>query len=114
MDGMTWFRSVWDRAVGWALIVTGVGLLAFGAVKVADSVHLADQLAYLMSAGLVGLSAVVLGAGLLVTAALHDEWRGLNGLESAIRQSDERRRAQLDELTDQWKAEGERRRVGAG
>jgi uncharacterized membrane protein len=111
---MTWFRSVWDRAVGWGLVVVGVVLLAFGAAKVADSVHLADQLAYLMSAGLVGLCAVILGSGLLVAAALHDEWRGLNGLESAIRDAGDRQRTQLEELADQWKVEGERRRVGAG
>jgi hypothetical protein len=57
---------------------------------------------------------VILGSGLLVTAALHDEWRGLHGLESAIRDAGNRERAELEELAGRWKAEGERRRVGAG
>lgn len=114
MDGLTWFRSAWDRIVGWALIVGGVGLLAFGATRVADSTHLADQLSYLMSAGLVGTCAVILGAGLLVTAALHDEWRSLDGLETAVRDANEQQRAQLVQLTEDWKAEAERHRVGAG
>lgn len=85
MDGMTWAKANWDRIAGWSLIAVGAVLLLVGAARVADAGYLADQLSFLMSAGLGGLGAVVLGSAFLITAGLHDEWRKLDDLEGALR-----------------------------
>jgi hypothetical protein len=84
---VTWLRANWDRTLGWCLIGVGAALLVLGTVRVADSFYLADQLSYLMSAGLGGLGCLAVGTGLVVAAALHDEWRALDGLERLARET---------------------------
>ncbi|HVW33781.1 MAG TPA: hypothetical protein VHL53_14685 [Acidimicrobiia bacterium] len=87
MDVMIWLRANWDRALGWALVTAGVIALLIGGRHVADARYLADQLSYLMSAGVGGLACIALGAGLLITAGLHDEWRKLDGIEDHVREA---------------------------
>ena len=88
MDGMTWARAQWDRLTGWILIGAGMLLVLLGARGAVGSAFLADQLAYLISGGVLGLACVTLGVGLLLSAALHDEWRQLERIEATLRASD--------------------------
>jgi hypothetical protein len=60
-----------------------------GAVRVADHRYLADQLSFIMSAGIGGLGCIGFGAGLLLSADLHDEWRKLDHLEVLLEESSE-------------------------
>jgi hypothetical protein len=85
VDAVKWARTTWDRLVGWSLVVGGAALVLTGAVRVAGARYLADQLSFLMSAGVGGLGAIVFGSALLVTAGLHDEWCKLDRLEAAVR-----------------------------
>lgn len=74
----------WDWLLGSALIgVAGVVILITW-VAVSGSRFLSDQLSYIVSGGLGGLVLLGLGAVLIVTAGLSDEWRKLNRLEDAI------------------------------
>jgi hypothetical protein len=85
MKGWILLRAEWDRALGILLIaVGGVGLL-LGYRGVAESVFVGQQLAYVVSGGLGGLFLGAIGVGLLVSADLHDEWRKLDRIESAMR-----------------------------
>jgi hypothetical protein len=85
VDALKWLRTTWDRLVGWSLVVGGAAVVLTGAVRVAGARYLADQLSFLMSAGVGGLGAIVSGSALLVTAGLHDEWCKLDRLEAAVR-----------------------------
>jgi hypothetical protein len=87
---MTWLRAEWDRFLAWGLLVVGAVLLVVGAVQVADHRYLADQLSFIMSAGLGGLGCIGFGAGLIVSADLHDEWRKLDRLEEILAETPDR------------------------
>ena len=74
----------WDWVAGYALIgVAGVVLL-YTWVAVSDSRSISGQLSYIVSGGFGGLVLLGLGAVLVVTAGLADEWRKLNRLEDAL------------------------------
>jgi hypothetical protein len=87
VDGMNWARANWDRLTGWSLVAGGTIVLLIGSVRVAGARYLADQLSFLMSAGVAGFGAIVLGSVLLMIASQHDEWRKLDRLETAVRQT---------------------------
>jgi hypothetical protein len=93
MGGMTWLRAEWDRFLAWGLLVAGAVLLVMGAVQVAGHRYLADQLSFIMSAGIGGLGCIGFGAGLILSADLHDEWRRLDQLEELLVEIPDRERA---------------------
>jgi hypothetical protein len=90
MGGVTWLRAEWDRFLAWGLLTVGAALLIIGAVQVADHRYLADQLSFIMSAGIGGLGCIGFGAGLILSADLHDEWRKLDRLEELLVEVPER------------------------
>ena len=87
MDWLTWLRGEWDRFLGWGLAAAGAVLLLIGVVEVSRARYLADQLSFIMSAGIGGLGCLGFGAGLLLSADLHDEWRKLDRLADILVQS---------------------------
>jgi hypothetical protein len=87
ISALTWLRSQWDRVAGCACIATGAGCMIVGAVQISRSPSILSQLSYIGSAALIGLFLTIVGVGLLVTADLHDEWRKLDRIEAAIRDS---------------------------
>ena len=89
MGGMTWLRAEWDRFLACGLLIAGAVLLVIGAVQVADHRYLADQLSFIMSAGIGGLACIGFGTGLIVSADLHDEWRKLDHLEVLLEEAQE-------------------------
>jgi len=76
----SWLRVQWDRvgAVGAALI--GVAALALGWVGVSGTPHIAEQLPYFISGGLVALFFLGMAVALWLSADLRDEWRELRAL----------------------------------
>ena len=79
-------RGLWDRVGGWALIGLGLLALLLGWLGVADTALTSEQLPYLVSGGLFGLALIGIGATLLISGDLRDEWRKLDDIEAAIRQ----------------------------
>lgn len=85
MDVMTWVRSQWDRLSAGAALAAGVTALILGWRGVSGSAYPAEQLPYLISAGLGGLFLLGVATALWLSADLHDEWRKLDHIERAIR-----------------------------
>lgn len=87
MDVMTWARSQWDRLTAAAALAAGVVLLVRGWYGVSGTAYPAEQLPYLISGGIGGLLLLGISAALWLSADLHDEWRKLDRIEQAIRET---------------------------
>ena len=81
---VSWLRAEWDRAVGVGFLAAGAVSLMVGYAGVADASYVPQALSFIASGGFFGLLLVAVGATLLITAALHDEWRKLDRIEKAI------------------------------
>ena len=79
-----WLRAEWDRAAGVGFLVVGAICLAVGYGGVAGATYVPQALSFIASGGFFGLLFVAIGSTLLITAALHDEWRKLDRIEQAI------------------------------
>lgn len=88
-DFKTWLRAEWDRVAGYALIGLGGLALLLGFRGVSGSPFVAEELAYIASGGLGGLFLLGAGVTLILRAELHDQWRKLDDVESAIRERTE-------------------------
>jgi hypothetical protein len=84
---LTWLRAQWDRAAAVALLVLGGILVIAGYAGVSGADRVDDQLSYLASGGVAGLFCLGLGASLLISANLGDEWRKLDELVKAVRET---------------------------
>ena len=83
----SWLRVQWDRvgAVGAALV--GLAALALGWAGVSGTPHIAGQLPYFISGGLVALFFLGMAVTLWLSADLRDEWRELRALRLILAQS---------------------------
>lgn len=80
----TLIRIQWDRALGLLLIVLGVLALVLGWLGVSRVTLAVLQTPYVVSGGIGGIVLVGLGATLLVSADLRDEWRSLEEIREAL------------------------------
>ena len=99
MEFFTWARLQWDRLLGIVGVVVGIVLLLLGWRGVSDTEFVAGQVPYLISAGLGGLVAMMIGGTLWLSADLKDQWRALDGLDDATPEI-ARLEGRIDELTD--------------
>lgn len=88
MELTRWIRAQWDRVTAWALIAVGLVALLVGWWGVSHTAYLAEQVPYLVSAGLLGLFLLGLGATIWISADLRDEWRKLDELTDVLRDRD--------------------------
>ena len=84
MDVLKWVRAQWDRVAAWAAIAAGAIVLFVGWLGVSRTAYPAEQIPYIVSAGLGGIFLVGLGATLWISADLRDEWRKLDRIEEAL------------------------------
>jgi hypothetical protein len=87
MDLKHWVRLHWDRLSAWLLTVAGILVLIIGWKHIADTPFPAEQVPYIVSAGIGGGLMVIFGAALLISADLRDEWHKLDRIESVLRGS---------------------------
>ena len=80
MSVWTWLRVQWDRVAAIAFAIGGLLALLFGWLGASDSPHLAIQIPYFISGGLVGILLAGLAATLWLSADMRDEWRELRRL----------------------------------
>jgi hypothetical protein len=73
-----------ERAAAWAAMLAGGSGIAFGARQVAASGSGAEEIAYLVSCGLGGLLAVLVGIGLLLIADVRDQGIKLARIERVL------------------------------
>ena len=85
MELLTWLRIQWDRAAAAAALIAGCLMLVYGWFRVSDTPFVAEQIAYVISAGLGGVFLLGVAGALWVSADLRDEWRKLDDVEAAIR-----------------------------
>lgn len=85
---LTWLRAQWDRVAAVVLLVAGGILVIAGYFSVSGADAIDDQLSYLASGGIAGLFCLGLGASLLISANLGDEWRKLDELVKTVRGQD--------------------------
>lgn len=84
MDLTTWLRAQWDRVLAWLLVTGGLVALLVGWRGVSSTPYLAEQMPYLVSAGMFGLFLLGLGATVWISADLRDEWRKLDELADLL------------------------------
>ena len=77
-------RTQWDRAGAVVLVVVGLLALLFGWIGMSGAVLTYEQLPYILSGGLFGLSLIMVGTGLWLSADIRDEWRRIDRLEEAL------------------------------
>ena len=77
-------RLQWDRAAAWGFVAIGALVVAAGWVGVSGSALPAEQLPYVISAGIGGMFLLGLGATLWLSADLRDEWRKLDRIERRL------------------------------
>lgn len=95
MDLTTWLRAQWDRVAAWLMIVGGLISLLVGWWGVSHTPYLAEELPYLVSAGMFGLFLLGLGATTWLSADLRDEWRKLDELAELLRKQNEEQPLEL-------------------
>ena len=84
----TWAVSQWDRVVGWTCVAAGGVLTVTGALSVAAAEDQLDQLSYLATGPALGLFLLGVGAILLITADLRDDWAKLDEVAGALQLRD--------------------------
>lgn len=77
-------RTQWDRAGALALVAIGLLALLFGWIGMSGAVLTYEQLPYILSGGLFGLSLIMVGTGLWLSADIRDEWRRIDRLEETL------------------------------
>ena len=97
MELIKWLRLQWDRVFGAAFVLTGAVALLTGWSKVSGTAYPAEQIPYVVSAGLGGLFLLGVGATLWHSADLRDEWRKLDRLEEKLDAALESKTVVLDE-----------------
>ena len=84
MDIVTWLRAQWDRVLAWAAIAAGAIALLVGWAEISGTGYVSEQLPYIVSAGLLGIFLLGVGATAWISADLRDEWRKLDRIERAL------------------------------
>jgi hypothetical protein len=78
-----WLRCEADRVAAWALLAGGFGALALGSQQVRLSLHPAEQVAFMVSAGIGGLFLIVVASALRLGADLRDQRNKLGRFPAA-------------------------------
>jgi hypothetical protein len=87
MTFMKTLRTQWDRAAAVGALALAFIVLLVGFLGVSGTEFVAEQLPYVISGGLVGLTLVVISATLWISADLRDEWRKLDVLDARLEQA---------------------------
>lgn len=84
MEILRFVRTQWDRALGFGALSLGLLALLLGYLGVSGTPHVAAQLPYFISGGLVGIFLLGLGCMAWISADLRDEWRELHALRQLL------------------------------
>jgi len=77
-------RARWRLIAGWALVLLGAVFIVLGWIGVSGEPDVARQMSYLASGGVGGLTAAVVGVGLLISEDLRSDRRRLGRIEATL------------------------------
>lgn len=97
MDMKRFLRAEWDRVAGYAFVFAGAVALVFGFVGVRTAADVIDEISYLVTGGIGAMFLLGVGATLLLSADLHDDFRKLHRVEQKL---DDIHRALLERHPD--------------
>ncbi|MEW6471273.1 MAG: hypothetical protein AB1679_03295 [Actinomycetota bacterium] len=97
MDVKRFLRAEWDRVAGYAFVFAGAVALVFGFIGVRTAADVIDEISYLVTGGIGAIFLLGVGATLLLSADLHDDFRKLHRVEEKL---DEIHRALLERHPD--------------
>ena len=96
MEFLNLLRSQWDRAAAIACALAGAVALIVGWIGTSGTEHVAEQMPYIISAGLTGIFLLGVGSVMWITADLRDEWRELRRVGTLLdRELTERQEARV-------------------
>jgi hypothetical protein len=93
-------RAEWDRLAGYGCVAAGVVLLIAGFVGVRTSADVIDEISYLVTGGIGSIFLLGVGATLLLSADLHDDFRKLHRVEEKLDRIERLLLAEHPELLD--------------
>ena len=99
-DVKRFLRAEWDRLAGYGCVAAGVVLLIAGFVGVRTSADVIDEISYLVTGGIGSIFLLGVGATLLLSADLHDDFRKLHRVEEKLDRVERLLLAQHPELLD--------------
>ena len=99
-DVRRFLRAEWDRVAGYGCVAGGVVLLITGFVGVRTSADVIDEISYLVTGGIGSIFLLGVGATLLLSADLHDDFRKLHRVEQKLDRVERLLLAQHPELLD--------------
>ena len=99
-DVKRFLRAEWDRVAGYGCVVAGVVLLVAGFVGVRTSADVIDEISYLVTGGIGSIFLLGVGATLLLSADLHDDFRKLHRVERKLDRVERLLLAEHPELVD--------------
>jgi hypothetical protein len=86
MDLLTLLRLQWDRVGAWVCAAVGAVVLFLGYGGISNTPHVAEQLPYIISAGLTGIFLLGIAGMLWLSADMRDEWRELHAIRTILEQ----------------------------
>lgn len=89
MGSLNTIRAQWDRIAAVVFVSAGLIALILGYYGVSGTEFVAAQLPYLISAGLVGMFLLGLGATLWLSSDLRDEWCKLEETGATLQRLEE-------------------------
>src|SRR5581483_7949487 len=97
MELRRFLRAEWDRLAGYAFVLAGALALVFVFVGVRHAADVIDEISYLVTGGIGAIFLLGVGATLLLSADLHDDFRKLHRVEEKL---DEIHRALVERHPD--------------
>jgi hypothetical protein len=83
-DLTRFLRAEWDRLAGYACLLAGAVALVFGFAGVRNAADVVDEISYLVTGGIGAVFLLGVGATLLLSADLHDDFRKLHRVEEKL------------------------------
>ena len=86
MDFGKWVRVAWDRVLAAVFLALVGAVLLTGWLGISHTPYPAEQLPFLLSAGVGGIILAGAAATLWLSADLHDEWLKLDSIDTSLRE----------------------------